>query len=519
MSSKFDTTLVKRPHQSEKYTNDQIQEIAKCIQDPIHFIDTYCSIQHPVKGRVKFDLFDYQKRLIDTYDNYRYAIALMPRQTGKSTAAAAYLLWYAMYKPDSQILIAAHKYAGAQEIMQRLRFIYETLPDFVRSGCTSYNKGSIEFENGSRIVSQATTETTGRGMSLTLIYLDEFAYVQPRMAEEFWTALSPTLSTGGKCIITSTPNQDNDQFAQIWKLAIDNTDEYGNEKEIGKNGFKGFTCHWSEHPDRNQKWADEEKAKIGDERFRREHGCEFITADETLISPLKLVLLEHKDPVRKTGQVRWFSEINKNSTYFIGLDPCIGTGSDFSAIEVFSMPGLHQVAEWKHNKTDVRSQMLILQGILQDIYDETKTEENIYFSLENNGIGRASIQSLEELGSTNFYGNLINEPKNNRTFRFTKGFTTTLKSKLEACSRLKYFIENNKIKVYSKNLIQELKTFVARGRGFEAKDGEHDDLVMALVLCIRIIDQITKHDEDAFNELIDPLSIDPIDMPMPIAVI
>ncbi len=519
MSAKFDTTLVKRPHQSEKYTNEEIQELAKCIQDPIYFIGNYCSIQHPVKGRVKFDLFDYQKRLIDTYNDYRYAIALMPRQTGKSTAAAAYLLWYAMYKPDSVILIAAHKYAGAQEIMQRLRFIYETLPDFVRSGCTSYNKGSIEFENGSRIVSQATTETTGRGMSLTLIYLDEFAYVQPRMAEEFWTALSPTLSTGGKCIITSTPNQDNDQFAQIWKLAIDNTDEYGNEKEIGKNGFKGFTCHWSEHPDRNQKWADEEKAKIGDERFRREHGCEFITADETLISPLKLVLLEHKDPVRKTGQVRWFSEINKNSTYFIGLDPCIGTGSDFSAIEVFSMPGLHQVAEWKHNKTDVRSQMLILQGILQDIYDETKTEENIYFSLENNGIGRASIQSLEELGSTNFYGNLINEPKNNRTFRFTKGFTTTLKSKLEACSRLKYFIENDKIKVYSKNLIQELKTFVARGRGFEAKDGEHDDLVMALVLCIRIIDQITKHDEDAFNELIDPLSIDPIDMPMPIAVI
>ena len=519
MSSKFDTTLVKRPHQSEKYSNDQIQEIAKCIQDPIHFIANYCSIQHPVKGRVSFQLFDYQKRLIDTYNNYRYSIALLPRQTGKSTAAAAYLLWYAMYKPDSVILIAAHKYAGAQEIMQRLRYIYETLPDFVRAGCTSYNKGSIEFDNGSRIVSQATTETTGRGMSLTLIYLDEFAYVQPRIAEEFWTALSPTLSTGGKCIITSTPNQDNDQFAQIWKAAIDNTDDFGNEQEVGKNGFRGFTCHWSEHPDRNQEWADEEKAKIGDERFRREHGCEFITADETLISPLKLVLLEHKDPVRKTGQVRWFSEINRNSTYFIGLDPCIGTGSDFSAIQVFSMPGLKQVAEWKHNKTDVRNQMLILQGILQDIYDETKTEENIYFSLENNGIGRASIQSLEELGSANFYGNLVNEPKNSRTSRFTKGFTTTLKSKLEACSRLKYFIENDKIKVYSKSLIQELKTFVARGRGFEAKDGEHDDLVMALVLCVRIIDQITKHDEDAFNELIDPLSIDPVDMPMPIAII
>ena len=281
MNGKFDTTLVKRPHQSEKYTTEQIEEISKCIQDPVYFIGTYCSIQHPVKGRVDFQLFDYQKRLIETYNDYRYAIALLPRQTGKSTAAAAYLLWYAMYKPDSVILIAAHKYAGAQEIMQRLRYIYETLPNFVRSGCTSYNRGSIEFENGSRIVSQATTETTGRGMSLTLIYLDEFAYVQPRMAEEFWTALSPTLSTGGKCIITSTPNQDDDQFARIWKDSANTIDEFGNENDVGKNGFKSFTAHWSEHPDRDQAWADEERNKIGEEKFRREHLCEFITADET----------------------------------------------------------------------------------------------------------------------------------------------------------------------------------------------------------------------------------------------
>ena len=243
--SNFDTSLVKRPHLQEKYTDDQIKELAKCINDPVHFMGHHCYIQHPVKGRVKFNLYEFQERLVEMYNNNRYAIALLPRQTGKSTAASAYLLWYAMFKPDSTILIAAHKYAGAFEIMTRLRFIYETLPDYIRAGCTSYNRGSMEFENGSRIVSQATTETTGRGMSLTLIYLDEFAYVQPRIAQEFWTSLSPTLATGGKCIITSTPNQDNDQFAQIWKSAIDTSDEYGNEQELGKNGFKSFTCHWS----------------------------------------------------------------------------------------------------------------------------------------------------------------------------------------------------------------------------------------------------------------------------------
>ena len=514
-----DDVLVKKPHQSQKWSQEQIDELGRAMEDPIYFIEMYAYIQHPVKGRVSFDLFEYQKGLIETYNNYRYAIAMLPRQTGKSTAAAAYLLWYAMFKPDTTILIAAHKYAGAQEIMQRLRYIYETLPEWIKAGCTSYNRGSIEFDNGSRIVAQATTENTGRGMSLTLVYLDEFAFVPPRVAEEFWTSLSPTLATGGKCIITSTPNQDNDQFAQIWKAAVDNVDDYGNEQELGKNGFRAFRSHWQDHPDRDDKWASEERGKIGEERFRREHECEFITADETLIAPLKLVLLEEQQPIRVEGQVRWYQDINKNSTYCVGLDPSMGTGSDFAAIQVFSLPNFSQVAEWKHNKTDVRGQMLILQGILEDIYNETKTEENIYFSLENNGIGRASIQSLEELGSANFYGNLVNEPKNSRTSRFTKGFTTTLKSKLEACSRLKYFIENDKIKVYSKSLIQELKTFVARGRGFEAKDGEHDDLVMALVLCVRIIDQITKHDEDAFNELIDPLSIDPVDMPMPIAII
>ena len=520
MSSKFDTTLVKRPHQSEKYSNDQIQEIAKCIQDPIHFIANYCSIQHPTKGRVSFELFDYQKRLIDTYNNYRYSIALLPRQTGKSTAAAAYLLWFAMYKPDSVILIAAHKYAGAQEIMQRLRFIYETLPDFVRSGCTSYNKGSIEFENGSRIVSQATTETTGRGMSLTLIYLDEFAYVQPRMAEEFWTALSPTLSTGGKCIITSTPNQDDDQFARIWKEATNTIDEYGNESETGKNGFKGFTCHWSEHPDRDQEWADEEKAKIGEERFRREHGCEFITADETLISPLKLALLETKQPYRKTGQIRWFKPLEKNKIYLIGLDPSLGTGGDNSAIQVFELPSLEQVAEWQHNKTAVEGQIRILHTIVEEIHDVTQNEESVFWSVENNSLGEAALVVIREMGEEKFHGTFLHEPKRKGHSRmYRQGFTTTNKSKLEACAKYKNYVENDKLKINSHNLLRETKNFVAKGPTFCAKEGETDDLVSAALLVMRMTQIMISFDEGTFDTLRETLDTDEILTPMPIGII
>ena len=233
-----DTNLIKKPYQREKFSKSEMEELVKCTQDPTHFLLEHCFIQHPTRGRMKFDLYDFQRRLVDVYHNYRFSIAMLPRQTGKSTCAAGYLLWYAMFNPDSTILIAAHKYSGAQEIMQRIRFAYETLPNFIRAGVTAYNKGSMEFDNGSRIIAQATTDNTGRGLSLTLVYLDEFAFVPPRIAQEFWTSLSPTLSTGGKCMITSTPNQDNDQFAQIWRQAEKTMDEYGNNQDVGINGFK-----------------------------------------------------------------------------------------------------------------------------------------------------------------------------------------------------------------------------------------------------------------------------------------
>ena len=139
MLNQASTSLIKKPYQSQQWTPEQIDEFTICIDDPIHFVKHYCYIQHPIKAKVSFDLFEYQEKLINTYNDYRYAIAMLPRQTGKSTAAAAYLLWYCMFKPDSTVLIAAHKYAGAQEIMQRVRFIYEMLPDWIKAGCTSYN--------------------------------------------------------------------------------------------------------------------------------------------------------------------------------------------------------------------------------------------------------------------------------------------------------------------------------------------------------------------------------------------
>jgi hypothetical protein len=504
-------SLVKKPHQKQTYTKQQVQEFVRCadpVTGPLYFMSNYFYVQHPVKGKMLYQPYEYQVDLIATYHNYRFSINLLSRQMGKSVTAAGYLLWYAMFRPDSTILIAAHKYTGAQEIMQRVRYAYELCPDHIRAGSTSYNKGSIDFENGSRIVAQTTTETTGRGMSISLLYSDEFAFVRPTIAREFWTSISPTLSTGGKAIITSTPNSDEDQFSEIWKLANKCVDEYGNETNCGINGFKAFKSEWWQHPDRDEKWKAEELGRIGEERFRREHGLEFITYEETLINSLFLPKLEGVQPLIKQGQVRWFKEIDPTATYVVGLDPSLGTGRDPAAIEIFEIPSCEQVGEWQHNKTPVQTQIKILSEIVSYIADVVKSPSQIYYSIENNTIGEAALVSLEEYGEERIRGIFLSEPTGkNRGRRYRKGFTTTHTSKITACAKFKSLVENNKLIIRSKNLISEIKNFVSVGTTYRAKPGETDDLVMATLLVVRMIVFLQNFDpgldeklRDAYNE-------------------
>jgi len=407
-----------------------------------------------------------------------------------------------MFIPDSTVLVAAHKYTGAQEIMQRVRYAYENCPDFIRAGVTSYNKGSLDFENGSRIVSATTTENTGRGMSISLLYCDEFAFVRPTIAAEFWTSITPTLATGGKCIITSTPNSDEDQFAQIWKSANNCFDENGNETELGRNGFKAFRSAWQEHPDRDVTWADQMRAQLGEERFRREMECEFIIFDETLINPLKLVEMAGIDPVEKQGQVRWYKKPSRGNIYVVALDPSLGTGSDPSAIQVVELPSMMQVAEWRDNKTPVQRQIQILKEVNQYIYDCIGTDTDLYYSLENNTLGEAALVCVAEIGEENIRGYFLSESiasGNPRPYR--KGFTTTNKSKIANCSKLKSWVETGKLKIASKMLISELKGFVASGTSFRAKIGETDDLVMAMLLVVRMMQLIQSFDPNVDETL------------------
>jgi len=514
------TDLIKKPYQSEKLTKEELRSLALSSFDPLYFIRNFCYIQHPTKGRMSFDLFDYQEGLINSYNDYRYSISLLSRQTGKSTCAAAYLLWFAMFKPDSTILIAAHKRDGANEIMTRLRYMYESCPDHVRAGVTAYNKGSVEFDNGSKIIAQATTENTGRGLSLSLVYLDEFAFVPPRVAQEFWTSISPTLSTGGKCIITSTPNQDDDQFAQIWKQANKRIDEYGNETDVGINGFRPYLVTWEGHPDRDQEWADNERAKIGEERFRREHECEFIAFDETLINSMFLSGMDlGMEPMRRSGQVRWYDRIQDGQTYIVALDPSLGTGGDPSAIQVYAIPGMRQIGEWQHNKTPVQGQIKIMKGILEELEEHAPNSE-IYYSVENNTLGEAAIVSIDEMGEENIPGIFLSEPRRKGNVRrYRRGFNTTNSTKLSACAKLKRWIEEGTMKIRSKNLTRELKTFVARGNSYAAKDGETDDLVMSSLLAVRMAMQVAKYDEETFSDLKDSFDDTELRRPMPVGFI
>ena len=521
----LDSDQIKKANKKHRYTKSQVEQLEKCMDEkngPLYFMKNFIKIQHPTKGSMPFKPYVYQERLIESYNDHRFSIAMLPRQTGKTTCAAGYLIWYAMFKPDSQILIAAHKYQGASDIMSRVRYAYEMLPAWIKAGVNQYNRNSIEFDNGSKIMATTTTENTGRGMSLTMIYCDEFAFVQPpEKAVEFWTSLSPTLSTGGKCLITSTPNSDEDQFALIWKEALKRYDDFGNDNIVGTNGFYAMKAHWSEHPDRDEAWATAERSRIGEERFRREHDCEFLIYDETLIKPIKLADMEGLEPKERHGHVRWYDYVTKNKAYLVALDPAMGTGGDNAAIEVFQLPEMKQVAEWQHNATPIQGQVKIMKQIIEHISDSLKSKgvanPEIYYSLENNSIGEAGLVAIADMGEENIAGQMLSERvKKGHVRKFRKGYNTTHISKVSACAKLKQMIENDKMAIKSKNLISELKNFVASGNSFSAKPGEHDDLVMSTILAVRMASTIASWDQKLFERLRD--SEEELTMPMPIMI-
>lgn len=506
MAPKAELEVVKRPHSKTDYTEQALLELVQCVEDPLYFVRTFVKIQHPIRGAVPFDPYPFQVDLIKAFHEHRFTVALTARQLGKTTCAATYLLWKAMFNPDVTILITANKYVQALEIMDRVRYTYENLPDHIRAGVVEYNKGTIAFDNGSKIISRATSADAGRGLSITLLYCDELAFIQPNKQKEFWTSIQPILSTGGSCIVTSTPKSDEDIFAQIWKGAIDNTDEFGNPNEtgVGKNGFYPIKVPWWMHPERDEAWAKPFRETLGEARFRQEMEGEFVTDDETLINPLTLARLKGVPPEFYTGTVRWFDGPKANHAYLVALDPSLGTGRDYGAIQVFELPSMKQVGEWQHNQTAPRGQVRVLLQILTfldaTLRDDPEQlgEPELFWTVENNSIGEAILQIIEDTGEENFPGMMVSERRRKgQSRRFRKGMHTDNRKKLSACARFKSLVESDRLQINSAQLIRELKHFVAKETSFSAKPGEHDDLVSSCLLITRMLDVVLHWGTDA----------------------
>lgn len=505
--------IIKKGYQKDLFNAYRKEELKRCSNDPLYFIEKYVMIQHPKKGRIPFKVFPYQREMITSFHTHNQVVALTARQMGKTTCAAAYLLWVAMFQQDTTILLAANKMVQALEIMDRIRFAYENLEQYnwLRAGITEYNKGTLGFDNGSRIIARATTPDAGRGLSISLLYLDEFAFVKPNMASEFWSAIQPTLSTGGACIVTSTPNNDEDQFAQIWHGANKTLDEHGNELPggVGINGFKAIEVKWNHHPDRDDAWAAKFRAALGPDKFAREFECKFVSEDETLVDNMTLVTLRGVDEQFQINNVRWYQEPKANHVYSIALDPCLGTGGDYAAINVFEVNTMTQVAEWRHNKTPIKGQIATLLEILNYIYysmidnDEHVGDPEIYWTVENNTLGEAALLVIEDTGEEHFPGVMVNEPRKSGGGRGRKGLTTTNRSKLAACTKVKSLIESRRMTIKSKALIKEFKNFVRSGPGFAAKYGETDDLISSVLLCTRVTQMVAAWDPELGDRLKD----------------
>lgn len=481
---------VKKPNTVEEYTPEQIQELKRCAEDPVYFIENYVKIQHPTKGAVAFDLHPYQRKVIKAYLDERFVVVLSARQTGKTTISAAYLLWYSIFHFDKTILVASNKNNNAMEMILRIQYAYEYLPQWLKPGIKEdgWNKHSTRFDNGSRIESTATSEDAGRGMSISLLYLDEFAFVNANIQNEFWTAMSPTLSTGGSCIMTSTPNGDSDIFAQIWRGA-----------KLGVNGFLPIHIAWNEPPGRDEKFKQEEIGRIGEQRWMQEYECQFLSNDALLFNSLTLTNMtpqvEKRQPIFQEHGVFFWKRPIPGNTYLVGVDPATGSGNDFTVIEVFEFPSMEQVAEFRSNTMSSSVVYPILKKLLLYLEQE---ETIVFFSVENNGVGEGIIALYETDDSPPRFTEMASEEGKNR-----QGMNTSGKKKIRACLSMKEMVDKELITVCSNTLLQEMKDFVHRKQSYEAKNGSTDDCIAATLIVIRLLEEIATYDQDAYETLYD----------------
>ena len=473
--------LLKKANQDLEFTKDQVLEIQKCMEDPQYFVENYIKIVSLDKGLVPFKMYNFQKDMLGTFHKNRFTICKLPRQSGKSTIMVSYLLHYALFNENKNIAILANKASTARDLLGRLQLAYENLPKWLQQGVLSWNKGSLELENGSKILAASTSASAVRGSSFNIIFLDEFAFVPATVAEQFFSSVYPTISSGQstKVIIVSTPMGMN-MFYKLWNDAIHK-----------RNTYVPIEVHWTEVPGRDEAWRKETIANTSEAQFASEFECEFLGSANTLVNASKLRNLSYKDAIESSGGLKIYERPIKDHTYFITADVARGTKNDASAFICFDVTTVPYkiVAVFKDNE--------IKPLLFPNKIDKVARAYNHAFVLtEVNDIGQQVADTLHfELE----YDNIVMCYMRGRAgqimgggFSGTKGqlgVRTTKAVKKIGCSNMKQVIENDKIIVEDFDIINELSTFIVKGNQFEADTGSNDDLVMCIVLMCWAMDQ------------------------------
>jgi len=463
------------------FSPEQIEEYVKCSQDPLYFIKNYVKIVSLDKGLVPFEPYDYQENMIRTIHENRFVIGKLPRQTGKSTTIIAYLLHYVLFNQSMSVAILANKLNTARELLGRLQLAYEYLPMWLQQGVVEWNKGSIVLENGSKILASATSSSAVRGGSFNYIFLDEFAYVPQNVAEEFFSSVYPTITSGQstKVTIISTPKGLN-MFYRFWVNANKKTGEEG------KNEYVPMEVHWSDVPGRDDAWKKQTIANTSEEQFRTEFECEFLGSMHTLVHPEKLKCMVYRTPEYWNNEgLRVYQKPIPDHKYITIVDTARGQGLDYhaySVIDVSAMP-YRVVATFRNNEMPP---MLYPNAI----YPILRQYNNAYCLIEVNDIGGQVADILhDELEYDNVIyvsmqgrkGQVVNGGFGSKRSSM-KGVKTSTAVKRIGCSILKNLVEDTKLIVEDFNTVDEFCSFVAKGDSFEAEENHHDDLVMTLVL-------------------------------------
>ena len=446
----------------QNWTETEVTEYAKCMKSSIYFVEKYAKIISLDKGLVPFILYPYQKKMFNKFEKNRFNVVLACRQSGKSISSVAYLLWYACFHPEKTIAILANKGAVAREMLARITLMLENLPFFLQPGTKALNKGSLEFSNNSRIIASATSGSSIRGMSVNLLYLDEFAFVE--RANEFYTSTYPVISAGTdtKVIVTSTANGIGNTFHKLWEGACQNVNE-----------FVPFTVNWNDVPGRDEKWKEMTIANTSALQFDQEFGNTFFGTGDTLINGETLMGFRAKNPrkVRENGDLLIYREPTKDHQYIMTVDVCKGRGQDYSTFNVIdiSTRPFKQVAVYRNNTISP----VLFPNI---IYKYAKFYNDCYVVIESNDQGSVVCNGLyQELEYENIH--MESAVKADRI-----GIEMTRKVKRIGCSSIKDILEHRKLQIYDEQTILEISTFTARGQSYEASDGNHDDLMMNLVL-------------------------------------